>query len=489
MSTTTAAGNPPGRQGVRAESPVRIVTVTVVSIALAEILAMAVVHVLEPPPFWPATLLDAAVMIALTLPPLYLLVFRPLVQLMEDRARTETANAELDAAERRVRREADTLASAVLAINRSLDLESVLSALLEHLGRLVPYDRAKVMLFDGESRLRVRAISNPAGRIDFPDRPFDTFEVSSNDMIRAVIETARVQLIPDTHAHPDWAPRMRTDYERSWLGVPLVAGGRAIGLYTLVKGEAGFFTPDHVRLAEALSAPASVAVAHARLFGELEASRHRLRDLAHEYVSAHERERRRIARELHDEAGQLLASLTLGLRVLEHEADRPDAVLARACELKQVADSVQEGLHRLAADLRPAALDRLGLAPALRQLARAFSGNGGPKIQVEALGFDGERLSSEIETALYRIAQEALTNTVRHSGATEVSVVAERRNGSILLVIEDDGRGFDPDSSAGRSRLGLLGVRERAEMLGGDLLVESRPGSGTTLVIKVPDVA
>jgi signal transduction histidine kinase len=478
-------------------SPVRVVTVTIVSIALAEITAMAVVHVLQPPPFWPATLLDVAVMVALILPALHLLVFRPLTRLVEERRSAEEAlsertrrlevlaaeNAELYYAEQRARTTADTLGSAGLAITRSLDLESVFAALLDHLGRLVPYDRAKVMLLEGESRLKVRALSSPSKTFDFIDKPFDSFDVSTNAAVRDVVTSGRALSIPDTHAA--WGARLGEDIERSWLGVPLLAGGKPIGLYTLVKADAGFFTPEHIHLAEALSAPASVAIANARLFEQLRANRHRLRILARNYVSAHETERRRIARELHDEAGQLLSSMTLGLGLLEREG-ASDVVRARTRELRQVADSVQEGLHRLAADLRPAALDHAGLVPALQQLAVGVSLDGGPTIHVETLGLEGVRPSPDVETALYRIAQEALRNAVRHSGARQISVVVERRDDHILMVVEDDGRGFDSDSSNGSARLGLLGIRERAEMLGGNLLIESNAGSGSTLVVEVP---
>jgi len=147
----------------------------------------------------------------------------------------------------------------------------------------------------------------------------------------------------------------------------------------------------------------------------------------------------------------------------------------------------QEGLHRLASDLRPAALDHVGLIPALGQLAAKFSGMGKPVVRLETLGFDGMRLSPDLDIVLYRIAQEALSNVLRHSGAREVSVVLERRDKGIILVIEDDGRGFDVAAANRSSRLGLPGIRERAEMLGGTFLVDSSPGSGTTLVVEIPN--
>jgi len=398
-------------------------------------------------------------------------------------------NAALFQAEQRARQAADTIRSASLAITRSLDVEEVFAALLDHLGRLVPYDRAKVMLLESPSRLKVRALFSPTGKIDFAELPFDTFDTTANSAVNEVLLSKRSVCVADTHALPVWGSRAHPDYERSWLGVPLLSGGQAIGLYTLVKAEPDFYTPEHVRLVEALYSPASVAIANAGLFEEARASRHRLQVLSRQLVDVQESERRRVAQELHDEAGQLLTSLLVGLRLLENDAGRPDAVVARVRELKHLADAVQEGLHRLATDLRPAALEHFGLVPALGQLAAKHNGNGGPSVQLETLGFDGTRLAFDLETALYRIAQEALTNAARHSGAKHVSLVAERREGQILMVVEDDGRGFDVDAANQSGRLGLLGIRERAEMFGGHLLVESSPGSGTTLVVEVPNGA
>ncbi len=398
-------------------------------------------------------------------------------------------NASLFQAEQRARQTADTLRSASLAITRSLDIEDVFAAMLDHLGRLVPYDRAKIMLLEGPSRLKVRAVFSPTGRVDFADLPFITFDSAANSAVNEVLLTKRSVCVADTHALPVWGGQIRPEFERSWVGVPLLAGGQAIGLYTLVKAEPNFYTPEQVSLVEALYSPASVAIANAGLFEDASASRHRLQVLSRQLVDVQEGERRRVALELHDEAGQLLTSLLVGLRLLENEAGRPEAVVLRIKELKHLADAVQEGLHRLATDLRPAALEHLGLVPALGQLASKHSVSGGPSVQLETLGLEGRRLSFDLETALYRIAQEALTNATRHADAKNVSLVAERRNGQIILVVEDDGRGFDVEVANRSGRLGLLGIRERAEMFGGHLLVESSPGSGTTLVVEVPSGA
>ncbi len=493
------------RRPSRQISPVRTAAVSIGVIAAAEIVAMVFLLPMKGQPYWLLTLLDAAIMVIVALPALWVLLFRPMARMFEERkeaaerlrkhARELEAlageNAALFKAEQRAREQAEIVRFASLAITHSLNLEAVFSALLDYLGRSVPYDRAKVMLLESESRLQVRAVYVPSGKLDFPDKPFDIFESGSNTAVQEVLASQRSLCIADTSLKPGWGAGAQGDAERSWLGVPLRAGGKAFGLFTLVKGEPGYFTPDRVGLIEALAAPASVAVANARLFDEVRTGREQLQSLSRKLVDGQEKERRKVARELHDEAGQLLSSLTLGLRLLEHEAARPEAVLAHAAELRQIAQAAQEGLHRLASDLRPAALDHLGLVPALGQLAAKVQrrdGRDGPDIRLETSGFDGRRLSPEVEIAFYRIAQEALTNALRHSGARRISLVLRRKDNRILMVMEDDGRGFDVNTLRQSDRLGLPGIRERAEMLGGTLLVESSPGAGTTLVVEAPDV-
>lgn len=491
---------PPHRPGLI--SPARAAVMGIAVIAAAELLAMGFLAIARPQRYWLATLLDTTVMVTLIVPPLYLLVYRPVTRLLEEHRRAEEAlerrtrdlaalaekNEALFHAEQQAREQADTLRSASLAITRSLDLEAVIEALLDHLGRLVPYDRAKVMLLESGSRLKVRAVFTPSGKLDFAENPLDSFDVEKNPAVGEVLASRRSVCIDDTLTRPGWGGASRPGVERSWLGVPLLSAGEAIGLYTLVKAEPGFFTPERVHLVEALYAPASVAIANARLYEVVRTGREQIKSVSRKLVEMQEGERLRVARELHDDAGQLLSSLILGLRRLEHEATRPDDVLAHARELKQIADTAQESLHRLASDLRPAALDHLGLVPALGQLAARLSKMGGPVVQLETLGFDG-RLSPAIDIALYRIAQEALTNALRHSGARRVSLVVERRQKAILMVVEDDGLGFDVEAASQSGRLGLAGMRERAEMLGGTLLIESSPGSGTTLVVEVPHVS
>jgi signal transduction histidine kinase len=218
----------------------------------------------------------------------------------------------------------------------------------------------------------------------------------------------------------------------------------------------------------------------------LQESRHELQMLSHRLVEVQEGERFAIARELHDEAGQALTSIMVGLHLLEQDLDHPEAARARIIELKKTAEGVMEGLHRLAVDLRPASLDKLGLVPALRQFVEQFAHQNRMDVLTDLSQLEGMRLLPEVETALYRIVQEALINIARHSQATSAGVLLTRRNGAVTAIIEDNGVGFDPDKASHTGRLGLLGMRERAEMLGGNLTLESTPGAGTTIYAEVP---
>lgn len=208
------------------------------------------------------------------------------------------------------------------------------------------------------------------------------------------------------------------------------------------------------------------------------------KSLARRLVEVQENERRSIARELHDEAGQALASLRYGLRLLEREIGGGSAI-ERVAELMQRTDAVIDSLHRLVADLRPASLDHLGLEAALRQYSRSAGSKFGLEVRFKARGFGSERLPQVVETALYRVVQEAMANVVRHAQATRVDVLLEHRGDRVMVMIEDDGVGFEPDRVQRADHFGLLGLEERAEALGGTLTVESTPGNGTTIVVEV----
>ncbi|MGB9871787.1 MAG: ATP-binding protein, partial [Anaerolineae bacterium] len=265
--------------------------------------------------------------------------------------------------------------------------------------------------------------------------------------------------------------------------IPLRIREDPVGLLSLVcRGEVG---PEDLRLLEAVGRQVGVGIENTRLWEEVRRKEAVRRDLLHRLMRAQEEERQRIARELHDEAGQALTALLVNLRLVENAASLEEA-RALVAGMREVVNQTLDEVHNLALELRPSVLDDLGLVPALARYVQSCRARFGLEADLEVVGMGTARLSSEVETAIYRIAQEAVTNAARHARARHVSVVLERRGNRVVLLVEDDGQGFDVEAVRERGRLGLYGMEERATLVGGHLRVESRPGAGTTVVVEVP---
>jgi two-component system sensor histidine kinase UhpB len=221
------------------------------------------------------------------------------------------------------------------------------------------------------------------------------------------------------------------------------------------------------------------------MLDELAAVHVRLRALSAGVMDAQEEERRRISRELHDDTAQALTSLLLYAKALE-QGDAPPAVRGALAELREEVARSLEGVRRLARELRPSALDDLGLVAALEGYTLDLARRTGLRVRfLPACG--GGRLPPQVELALYRIAQEALTNAVKHADARDIEVGLLREPGAISLTVADDGRGFDPERlPAGDRGVGLFGMRERAELTGGTLSITSAPGCGTRIAARIP---
>jgi signal transduction histidine kinase len=261
------------------------------------------------------------------------------------------------------------------------------------------------------------------------------------------------------------------------LVVPLLFRGQAVGALVAldrVAGDAEFGQED-LRLLQAFAASAATAVATAQ---GVESER------LQQQVEIAERERERWARELHDDALQGLAAIRISLATaLQGEgAERTERIEQTAEEsVRRLEDQINE-LSRLINDLRPASLERLGLAAALEELAEEASARGGFEIdtQIEI----GEKLSGEEERVVYRLIQEALNNVLKHAEASSASVAAQLADHHMRIAVQDDGRGFDPEATSGGR--GLIGMRERIELLGGEIEVSSGAGSGTRIMARVP---
>ncbi len=279
------------------------------------------------------------------------------------------------------------------------------------------------------------------------------------------------------------------------LGVPVVeacaleVGEEIAGALVAVGWQP--FDDAARRLLENFSSQVAVAVANAR---RVASERERLQETARREaraaagqaaaeglrraVQAQESERARVARELHDESGQVLTALALHLRALEEDVG-PGSVRDRIAQMRRQLGDASTSLRELATRLRPSAVEEHGLEDAIEEEAARLR-RVGFRVDVDLRGLASD-LPEEVETMLFRVVQESLTNVARHSGAKRVSVVGSGHDGRLRLVVEDDGRGFDP--TAPSARLGLAGIRERTEMLGGRLRIESSPDAGTAVIL------
>ncbi|MGI6451166.1 MAG: HAMP domain-containing protein [Desulfitobacteriia bacterium] len=210
-------------------------------------------------------------------------------------------------------------------------------------------------------------------------------------------------------------------------------------------------------------------------------------ELLKKVITAQEDERIRISRELHDETGQSLTSLTIGLKLLEDEINDPKQVQAIS-EMRNLASTTLKEVHRLAVELRPTVLDDIGLIPAIERFVQTYARNYNIDIDFHVQNKNKERLSGEVETALYRIVQEGLTNIVKYAKAKNVSVLLDIKDSGVKLIVEDDGVGFEADKveySEDR-HLGIAGMKERTLLLNGTFTIESGQGQGTTIYACIP---
>jgi two-component system, NarL family, sensor histidine kinase UhpB len=237
-------------------------------------------------------------------------------------------------------------------------------------------------------------------------------------------------------------------------------------------------TPLELRRSDPVEEIDRLASSFHNLLERIEEERRRSGQLA---MRAQEEERRRLARDLHDEVNQALTAILLRLEALAQET--PPERAPEVVELKRLVNQAMDELLNLARQLRPSALDDHGLLAALETQMKRFSARTGIEARLDTAG-DPDELADVIQTAIYRVAQEALTNVTRHAGATVVELVVAQTNGEVELRVSDDGRGFDPAVRGGG--LGLVGMAERARLVGGELDVRSAPGGGTTITLRVP---
>jgi signal transduction histidine kinase/HAMP domain-containing protein len=371
-------------------------------------------------------------------------------------------------------------------VNQSLKLEDILERSLDAVLRLTQVDVGAVFLIEeqgGEMRLTAyRGLSEQAARV-----AVDTGLLDGS--CGGVAEHGRVVVVTDlSRYHGRRASSLQREKLNTLVHVPLTAKGCILGSMCVGTRQDRDFDAEEQDLLKAIGSQIAVAIENARLYEEGQIKERMRGELFKKAINAQEEERRRIARELHDETSQSLTALLFAAEETREMRSLKD-VRHRLDGMHELLQHTLDGVHKLIFDLRPSVLDHLGLVPAIRWLTKTRLEVKGVRIHFEERG-ETHRLAPEYETAIFRVMQEAVTNISRHSAARNVSIKYAMDLENVCVCVEDDGIGFDlvelgltPDNPRG---LGLLGMQERLELLGGELEVQSTPGRGTQLNIRLP---
>ncbi|MEE8347202.1 MAG: GAF domain-containing protein, partial [Dehalococcoidia bacterium] len=401
---------------------------------------------------------------------------------LEERVRQRTEELE------RRNRELAALNSIAATVSRSLDMETIMSASLDGVLDTMQADAGSIYLADGHGGGPSTGIQR--GFLADADRA--CLNPPNDDCLCGqALRKGEAILVEDGSRRPgQLQATCPAQGFTSMAVVPMRAKDRPLGVLLVASRRPHQLGPPDVELLTAIGNTVGVALENALLHGELREKEEVRTQLLSRVISAQEEERKRIARELHDESAQLLATLLVEIGAAEEllpvKAKRARAILGRA---KTDATRALTEMRKMILDLRPSALDDLGLVPAVQWYAQTRLEQVGEGVRVSVNGSQ-RRLPAAVETALFRIAQEAINNVAKHAAASNVSIRLEFSKGSVSIVVRDDGQGFDikavAESKDKTQGLGLLGMRERAALLGGRATIESRPGGGTRVAVEIP---
>ncbi|HEX77850.1 MAG TPA: GAF domain-containing protein [Dehalococcoidia bacterium] len=399
-----------------------------------------------------------------------------------------TAQRQLESQIMRRYHELSALDRISTAVSGSLDLDTVLNVALDNVLELVDGTIGGILLLDEGTQtlsyrvhrglsdryvaeMRLRLGEGIAGRVAQSGEPMLTEDISADQ------RAARPDLIS-------------TEGLKAFVSVPLRAKDKVLGVMNVASYLRRRFGEDDMHLLDSIGHQLGMAIEGAKLYQELRKASETYRQLLQQSILAQEEERKRIARELHDETGQTLTGLALNLQVIMEMMELPGVEAAEVkTRLKKVqaftAQAVTE-IGKLINDLRPSLLDELGLVAAVRKYAEVQLEPHGVNVTVES-DLTPQRLPSEVEVALFRIAQGAISNVMKYAEARNVTISLAGKNDEVIFTIEDDGRGFDTAQlAARREAMGVLTMQERVNLLGGTCTIQSRPGHGTMVTVKVP---
>jgi len=406
-----------------------------------------------------------------------------ILQLIAPTAAIVIANAHLQAETQQSTHQLTVLHELDQAISSSLRLGDVFHTFALHAARLLPYDYLFItLLANGETSL---SYANPEAGL-----PWSIGEQwpRRNSIVSWVTAHGQPLLRHNVAASLRFAEdrKLAEMGIESTLSLPLRVQSKVIGALHLGSREKVAYHPDDLNIAQSMADQLAISVENARLFQQVRTGQTQLKTLAQQIVAAQEQERQRLSRELHDEAGQALTALKIGLELMRNDVPlNAPSLNNQIDEAVALTQMTLEQLRLLARDLRPPALDTAGLDPTLAGLCREFSRRTKIKVDYTAQNVPPEPLPDLVNICFYRFLQESLTNIAKHAQAQQVTVILHYYPAKVSLTVQDDGQGFDTAGTHSKG-IGLLGLQERLELLGGALEIEAKPGQGTQLRGHVP---
>ena len=382
--------------------------------------------------------------------------------------------------------ELSILNNIALTLNLTRDLNHILTKTLEHVLKVLGLKRAAIFLINREEKTASLQVRQGLPGEDTENEDKIIFK---DTLLMEHIIKEKTLLTPEP-AFPCFRARYKTTKGRAsrWLSCFLITfKGRAVGFFGLDIPSTRNLSDHEIHLLGSLGNYLGGAIENTQLTDTIRLHQQELRRLTEKLFQRQEEERRRIARELHDEAGQALTAIKLGLdRLEENVTSKPEHLKKDISEIRKMITRTASEMRRLSYRLHPTLLSDLGLEPALELYFKEVKNHSGMEIEFHMVGFD-QRLDADVETVLYRFSQEALTNTLKHANAQHFRLSIIKSYPNIIFLAEDDGIGFDSRIvRTNQMSLGLLGMRERASMLGGTLQLRTKPSEGTRIRVEIP---
>jgi signal transduction histidine kinase len=383
------------------------------------------------------------------------------------------------------------LNSISLAVSQSLDLKNLLESALSNVLNVTRTDSAWILLRDAASdRLEVATRVGEETGLNC----HESNKPSASCICHRVLKQRHTVMVNSDSQCPTLTADARCGSAAPFVAIPLQTGKRVLGVMNVACSQDECFNARDFELFDSIGYHVGLAIENSILYEGAKEEEELRGTLLSSVINAQEEERKRISRELHDESGQTLAAAAMSLESIEDLVPPEHVQLMKKVQgVRSLVSRTLEDIRRLTRDLRPMALDDLGLPSAIRTHVKNRLESVGIRVIFEGKGLEGNgRLSPAIETALFRIVQEATNNILRHASARNVLVSLTAHDGKIAVVVEDDGVGFHRNTvmtSAPRTQsLGLVGMKERATILGGTFAVQSHPNQGTRVVVEIPTV-